>query len=301
MDLSAQKKILFLYPYGYWHANPSCVSLVERCQADNLSFDLVCPSRANCLGEGKEIAEWVWLVRRIIPSALKQSVRRPWKLKTIWRSVIHFFQMKNLIHRSHYSLIVTCDATGLSLLNRMEIPNQVPVVYLSFHILFRTELRTANEKALARKETASLPFVSLVLSQDTNRKGLISKELDIRNTPIDCIAVAPEQRFPHLSNFPPNKDGKMILYCGNLEKWNLEEIIDKVASKIPTGFYLRVHTHFKPPSTLLKKIRFLEDHQGLHFTFNFLNEKGLVDLIDESYLGLAPYFPQSSSWMVNQT
>jgi len=101
MDLSAQKKILFLYPYGYWRANPNCVSLVERCQADNLSFDLVCPSRSNCLGEGKEIAEWVWLVRRIVPSALKQSFRRPWKLKTIWRSVIQFFKLRDLIHQIH--------------------------------------------------------------------------------------------------------------------------------------------------------------------------------------------------------
>ena len=301
MDLSAQKKILFLYPYGYWRANPNCVSLVERCQADNLSFDLVCPSRSNCLGEGKEIAEWVWLVRRIIPSAFKQSFRRPWKLKTIWRSVIHFFRLKDLIHQSHYSLIVTCDATGLSLLSRMEIPKKVPVVYLSFHILFRTELRTANERALARKETASLPSVVLVLSQDKNRKDLISKELNIGRKPIDCIAVAPEERFPLPSNVSPNKTGKMILYCGNLEKWNLEEMLDTIALNIPPTFYLRVHTHFKPPSKLLKRIRRLEKNQGLHFTFDFLDEKGLVDLIDESYIGLAPYFPQPSSWMVNQT
>jgi hypothetical protein len=301
MDLSAQKKILFLYPYGYWRANPNCVSLVERCQADNLSFDLVCPSRSNCLGEGKEIAEWVWLVRRIIPSALKQSFRRPWKLKTIWRSVIQFFKLRDLIHQSHYSLIVTCDATGLSLLSRMEIPKKVPVVYLSFHILFRTELRTANERALARKETASLPSVVLVLSQDKNRKDLISKELNIGRKPIDCIAVAPEERFPLPSNVSPNKTGKMILYCGNLEKWNLEEMLDTIALNIPPTFYLRVHTHFKPPSKLLKRIRRLEKNQGLHFTFDFLDEKGLVDLIDESYIGLAPYFPQPSSWMVNQT
>jgi|688.fasta_scaffold184660_2 hypothetical protein len=301
MDLSAQKKILFLYPYGYWRANPNCVSLVERCQADNLSFDLVCPSRSNCLGEGKEIAEWVWLVRRIVPSALKQSFRRPWKLKTIWRSVIQFFKLRDLIHQSHYSLIVTCDATGLSLLSRMEIPKKVPVVYLSFHILFRTELRTANERALARKENASLRSVSLVLSQDENRMRLLSKELDLGKKSIDCIAVAPEQRFPFPLKSSAQDPKKMILYCGNLEKWNLEEILEKVAGNIPSGFFLRVHSHFKPPSKLLNRIRYLEEHKKLRFTFDFLDEKGLVDLIDESYIGLAPYFPQSSSWMVNQT
>ncbi|NBX76826.1 MAG: hypothetical protein EBQ92_09745 [Proteobacteria bacterium] len=301
MELSPQKKILFLYPYGYWRANPICVSLIERCQSDNLSFDLFCPTASHCLGEGKEIAEWVWFVRRIIPSAIKQSFRRPWKSKTIWESVVQFFRLKGLIHQNYYSLIVTCDATGLSLLSQMKLPQKIPVVYLSFHILFRSELRTANERALARNENALLSSISLAMSQDETRMRLLSKELDLSQELFDCIAVAPEERFPFPPKISTNTPRKMVLYCGNLEKWNVEEILEKVARNIPPEFYLRVHTHFKPPNQLLNKIRYLEKRNQLHFTFDFHDERGLVDLIDESYIGLAPYFPQPSSWMVNQT
>ena len=302
MEVTSKTRVLFLYPFGYWPANPNCVSLVQRCESDGFSFDLFCPSAPNCRGEGKEISEWVWLVRRIFLSAFKQSFRRPWKLGAIWKSVINFYFLKRRIRNRNYSLVITCDAVGLSLLSQMRLPMNVPIVYLSFHILFRNEIKSKNERALGQREDKLLRAISLILSQDNNRRQLISKELGFCEDQIHCIAVAPENRlFPIFSNNTKRPNEKMILYTGNLEKWNLEGVLEQVSLSIPNGFFLRIHTHFPPHRTLRKKLERLEKQNRLQFSFAFLDEPGLVELIDQSYICLAPYFPQTSSWMVNQT
>lgn len=301
MDKSITKKILFLYPYSYWPANPNCVSLIERCESEGFPFDLFCPSLQNCRGSGKEIGEWVWLVRRIFLSALKQSFSRPWKIWSIWKSIFYFFDLKHRIKIGEYSLIVTCDASGLGLLNRLKFRGNTPLIYLSYHILFRNELRTQNEKMLAQKEILMVPLVSLALSQDNNRKNLIAKELKLSPDKIRCVAVAPEPRFSQLKSSFKANNSKMILYCGNIEKWNIEELLDVIAEGIPANFYFRIHTHFKPPKSLHKRLLKLHERQLIQFTFSFLSEKELVHLIDSSYIGLAPYFPKNDSWMVNQT
>jgi len=301
MDSSITKRILFLYPYGYWPANPNCVSLVARCEQEGTPFDLFCPTAKNCRGQGREIGEWVWLVRRMLFSATKQTFRRPWKVFQIWKSVLHFYKLKQHLRHHSYSLIITCDATGLGLLSRLKFRGGVPVVYLSYHILFRHELKTLNEHFLAQRETEALPYVKLALSQDENRKHLLANELGIPPEKIQCVAVAPEERPSKVSQNSIYRDPKIVLYCGNIERWNLESILESVTNGIPKGFSLRIHTHFEPQRELYRKLMKLDEQRLLHFTFSFLNEEELVHLIDSSYIGLAPYFPQSDSWMVNQT
>lgn len=301
MGQTIKKRILFLYPYGYWPANPNCVSLIERCEKDSLAFDLFCPSAKNCRGLGKEVSEWVWLVRRLHFSAIKQIFRRPWKTGTLVKSLIHFYELKSRLKKGEYSLVVTCDATGLALLHRLDFKGNVPLIYLSYHILFRHEIKTKNEQVLALRETHMLSNIKLVLSQDEKRKELIAKELHFPLNTISCIPVAPEKRFPFPEKPLALRNSKMILYCGNIEKWNIEEVLHQVINSIPTSFHLRVHTHFKPPQSLYKQLLKLDEKQLLHFTFSFLSEEELVQLIDSCHVGLAPYFPKPDSWMVNQT
>lgn len=301
MDYLREERVLFLYPYDYWPANPNCVSLVERCEKDGLSFDLVCPSSHNCRGKGREIPEWVWLARRPVYSALKQSLRRPWKIKALWGGLIHFYGLRRRFKNQNYSLVVTCDSLGLALLNRLNFNHGIPIIYLSYHILFRNELSTKNEKALADGEDHLVNDVRLALSQDENRKHLIAKELRLPDAIIHCIPVAPEERFPIAEKSSTQDGSKMILYCGNIENWNMEEVLDAVAANIPPNFHLRIHTHFKPHKRLHQKLLKLDEKNVLHFTFSFLSEEDLIHLIDSSYIGLAPYFPKPDSWMVNQT
>lgn len=296
------KPILFLYPYSYWRANPNCVSLVERCEKTQVPFELICPSQKDCVRNGKAIGEWVWFVRRVFLSAVKQSLRRPWKAKKIWTSVIHYLLLKEKLRKQAYSLVITCDASGLGLLTRLCPQPSFPVVYLSFHILFRSELKSVNDEALAKRESTGAPHVTLALSQDETRKTLVSIETGIPLQRISCSAVAPEPHWfqPPLPCSHPNGP-KIVLYCGNLEKWNLEEVLEPLANNLAKNFLLRVHTHFKPAPELLKKLKTLEKKQLVDFSYAFLSETDLVTLIDSCYVGLAPYFPQSDSWMVNQT
>ncbi|NBT59284.1 hypothetical protein EBT16_10930 [bacterium] len=249
MDQLKNKRILFLYPYGYWPANPNCVSFIERCEKDGIPFDLVCPSALNCRGDGKAISEWAWLVRRLFFSAIKQSFRRPWKTPIIWKTLLHFYDLKHRIKNGRYSSIVTCDATGLGLLQRMALKQTVPIIYLSYHILFRSELKTRNEQILARRESQMIQSVTLALSQDESRKKLIAAELNLPEEKIQCIPVAPEDRFKKKDSLAPSNSSKMILYCGNIEKWNIEEVLNSISESIPAGYHLRIHTHFQPPKS----------------------------------------------------
>ena len=302
MELKKDHRILFLLAHSYWKANPNCVSLVERCERDKLPFDLYCPGKNSCKGEGKEIADWLWLVRRVFPSALKNCFLKPWKAKIIWNNLVHFFELKEKLKQKKYDLIVTCDPTGLSLLKKLGFSGEVPLVYLSFHILFRSELTTKNTRALADSEKSSLLKISLALSQDPNRRTKLSQESGLAEEVIQCVAVAPEQR-PFRSEKSPilNSKSKMVLYCGNIETWNLESGLEEVAAQIPEEFCLRIHTHFAPSKSFIRRINKIKEKHNLEFSYAFLTEEELVHLVDQSYVGLAPYFPQDSSWMVNQT
>lgn len=296
------KPILFLYPYGYWKANPNCVSLVQRCEKAQIPFDLICPSQKECLGNSKAISEWLWFVRRIVPSAFRQSLRRPWKIINIWTSVLHFFVLKHKIKKNTYSVIITCDPSGLGLLSRLKPHFSTPVVYLSFHILFRSEIQSKNEQALASREREAAFLVQLALSQDENRRNHASTETSIDLNKFSCISVAPEANwFPQSTQKSVATKSKTILYCGNLESWNLQDLLENLAQNLPKDFHFRIHTHFKPSSELLNKLWSLEKKNLLEFTYSFLTEQELVRLIDSSFMGLAPYFPKSDSWMVNKT
>lgn len=144
--------------------------------------------------------------------------------------------------------------------------------------------------------------MSLFLSQDENRKKLISKELGIKKELIFCSAVAPEMRgLSKAASISKGTSKKQLLYCGNLDNWNLEPHLEVVISNLPSNYYLRVHTHFKPNRKLKKRIDRLAEEGQLIFSQSFLDEEGLIRLIEEADVGLAPYFPKPDSYMVNQT
>jgi hypothetical protein len=92
----------------------------------------------------------------------------------------------------------------------------------------------------------------------------------------------------------------MVLYCGNIENWNIKNNLYELVDSLPADFYLRIHTHFSLDKRTRATIMGLEKSGAVKFSQGFMEEKKHLELIQKAFVGLAPYFPQQGNWMTGK-
>jgi glycosyltransferase involved in cell wall biosynthesis len=296
--------ILFLIPYKHWELNPTIIGILKRLRNSDCPIDLVSPSP-------KKIEEY----DHFYLSQSSWAVKGSWqsRLRYLKKDIIHFGEkirdltqikkLKKSISMKSYSKVVAVDPQGMALADKLDIVSKdIDLVYLSFEILFREDAQSKDDRKLCKIERAMVKKATTYITQDFFRQKQLIKQLPIESKKCFLVPVAPEipqkQALSDRILFK-TKSEKILLYCGNIENWNIKHCLEEIAIRLPEGYKFRIHTSFPVSPSLLNRISELEKKGRVKFTNGFLSEKDHLRLLNTADIGFAPYFPNKESWMTH--
>jgi hypothetical protein len=215
-------------------------------------------------------------------------------------------RLRNGIQKGDFSQIIAIDPHGLCLTKQI-LPSKSTIVlnYCSFEILFTSEILKVWQRDLFNNSNEMSERVDRILVQDNERRDSLIEQSSFKTKEIHLVPVAPEINGPKKTITPQvqlSKESlpKMVLYCGNIENWNIKNNLDELIVNLPVDFYLRIHTHFPLERRTRAAIKEFEKSGTVKFSQGFMEEKEHLELIQKAFVGLAPYFPQKGSWMTGK-
>jgi hypothetical protein len=303
-----QKPILILIPYSYWKANPTIFGVLNRLQSMGMNFLIVSPLRS----DDRDSEHQSYLPDPFWNPSLEWGK----KIKLLPWIVCHFtswLKAKKLLRLLRYEIakqgfsqIIAIDPQGLCVAKKvLTSKNSLILNYLSFEIIFKSEALTKWQRDLFEVVHEMNARVSRILVQDIERRDHLIAESKFKTSDIHLVPVAPEiglreeGRVPDI-NISSDDRRKMILYCGNIENWNIKDRFDEIMGGIPSDYYLRIHTHFPIDKKTRTTVLRYEQRGLLDFSQGFMDESEHITLLRKAFLGLAPYVPQTGSWMTGK-
>ena len=132
---------------------------------------------------------------------------------------------------------------------------KMPLVYLSFEILFSQDVDSGRDQELMRLERAACGRSSLVLIQDDERAQAFCRETSFPRQRVLTVPVAPPPQPTGKSDFlrkslkiPAGK--RIVLYCGNLQSWASRDELAELVSYWPDDYCLVIHNRSTVQRTL---------------------------------------------------
>jgi hypothetical protein len=288
------KGLLVVFPHRYLDSHPTMLQVLEALVQKWAYVDIMSP-RGECrITAGASVAEADFAFRRWSGNPFEKFNRFGRLCKSIatWR-----------LKKQHwrYAAVIGVDPDGLGEAHALSREMGVPLVYLSFEILFRDEVTGEVESTMKAREVEASRDVKLVLVQDELRAGLLRQENDFQGAKFCLVPVAPQPIEVPRSDFLRRSlgvaiDTKLVLLAGTLLPFNSRDLLEEMVSFWPEKYRLVVHCRFPPYPREQKLLDRLTRTGRVSVSANPLASAQMPELYVSADFCLLPYSLDPTVW-----
>jgi glycosyltransferase involved in cell wall biosynthesis len=274
------KRCLVLHFWGDVDTNPTLMGLMRHLIAAGFHIDLICETRDFFLPPSLE-PEHVSMHPVHSWRNCAHQLQKDWSLK---------------LRGEKYSFVIAVDPQGLYAARHLIEYLSVPLVYLSFEILFQDELEKDEELHLKTVEIELSRRAAFIIIQDEERGELLASEngladhhfLYLPNAPSDVDYSGDGSYLRDRFNIPPSK--KIVLHTGSFDFWTAGEELIAEAAAFPDEFILVVHSRQIPgKNDLVSRMEDVANPAKVYFSTAPLAFDDYTKLVDSCDIGLVLY------------
>jgi len=274
------KRCLILHFWADLDTNPTLMGLMRHLIAAGFDIDLICETRDFFLPPSLP-RERVSMHRVHSWRNCARLLQKDWSLK---------------LGGGRYSFVIAVDPQGLYAGRYLIEDLSVPLVYLSFEILFQDELEKDEELYLKTVEVEVSRRAALIIVQDEERGKLLASEnglsdhhfLYLPNAPSDAEYSGDGSYLRDRFNISPSK--KIVLHTGSFDFWTAGEELIAAAAAFPDEFILVVHSRQIPDKNdLVSRMQDIADLEKVCFSTVPLAFDDYAKLVDSCDIGLVLY------------
>lgn len=205
-----------------------------------------------------------------------------------------------LFERRDYAAIIGVDPRGLEMANKLNARARLPLIYLSFEILFEDELTDA-ERPLKTAERAACRNVVLTLVQDHERGEHLARETGLSRSQMVFVPNAPlpvdvpDSRWLR-DRLAIEDDTRIVLYAGTPAGWAGLHLWEEMVATWPEDFLLVVHCRSDLGPRMNAYLQRLAATGRIRLSHGPIPEDSLPWLYASADYGLAPYMPVPDNW-----
>ena len=280
-------------PYCDFSTNPTLMALTVKLIRLGANIDLYSPGFGNYPGIQLPINQFVFPYR---PRLWCYGPKRTWQnwkryfLTRAWRSHRSLKKIK-------YDLVLGIDHEGIIAAWEFARKANVPMLYLSFELMFRDELKKFSEVKEKQDEIRCSRQADIIVIQDERRAKLLINENSIDENKIVYLPVSPGYSKPITSDYLRNKfqiplDKKIVLHSGSFEKWTYpNELINSLQSW-PANVLLVIHTRDNPKNRnpYINRLR-ISKPANLILSTEPLGQVEYEEMVASADIGLILYKP----------
>ncbi|WP_462327119.1 glycosyltransferase [Desulfobaculum sp.] len=201
---------------------------------------------------------------------------------------------------SDYKAIIGVDPRGLEMAHRLNTHARLPLVYLSFEIMFDDEL-TPAERPLRRAERAACRNVQLTLVQDAGRAILLAEQTGLPREDMVLVPNAPlrtplrETRWLRSRLGIPD-ERRIVLYAGSPSSWAGLHLWQDMLATWPEEFLLVVHCRSGLGPRMDAHLGRLTESGRLLLSHGPVPPEVLPQVFASADFGFAPYMATPDDW-----
>ena len=291
------KKIAFFEPHKDFATNPTLLSLSDKLLDLGANIDVFCPKFRSAPRLTPKIRQHPFPYAFSLWENGVLKTLQNWKkffLNSSWRSASAF-------EKNDYDLLIGIDSEGLIASWHYARKRGLPLIYISFEIFFKDELKDIRDHQEKDEEIFASQFADLIIIPDRWRAHLLARENIISEEKFIYLPVAPQDSKIRKSNYLRNKynipkDKTIVLHSGSFEEWTCSrEIIEELADW-PPNIVLIIHTKYSPFLTN-PDIRLLKGkkYKNVILSIEPLANIEYEDMVASADIGLVLYKPISHS------
>ena len=201
-----------------------------------------------------------------------------------------------------YDFIIGCDPEGLLLACPHALFLNVPLIYLSFELVFWDELHLPEDFRQKRMEVEASRFVDIVVIQDRDRAALLSAENNIPMEKFCFLPVAPkgpgvQGRSEYLrKKFQIEDHRTILLHSGDFSHRTMGHELVSASWRLPENCCLVIHTRsFTGNISYFEKAKRLSHPDRVIFSSAPLDYARYQDLVSSCDIGIVIQNPGGDS------
>ena len=274
------KRCLVLHFWADVDTNPTLMGLMRHLIATGFDIDLICETRDFFLPPSLP-REHVSMHRVHSWRNCARQLQKDWSQK---------------LRGAKYSFVIAVDPQGLYAARYLLENLSLPLIYLSFEILFHDELEKDEELYLKTVEIELSRRAAFIIIQDEERGKLLASEnglsdalfLYLPNAPSDAEYSGDGSYLRDRFNIPSSK--KIVLHTGSFDFWTAGEELIAAAAAFPDEFVLVVHSRQIPgKNDLVSRMQGIADPATVCFSTAPLAFDDYTKLVDSCDVGLVLY------------
>jgi len=296
-NILINKSIAFFEPHKDFATNPSLLLLSEKFLGLGANVDVFCPRFGFNLSLNPIIRRYPFpytfsLWGNDFLTTLQNC--KKYFLNTSWRGV-------SVFKKNKYDLLIGIDSAGVIVAWEFAQKLDLPLIYVSFEIFFRDELKRLNDHKEKDKEIVASRFAELVIIQDRWRSRLLAQENIISEEKFAYLPVSPSDSKVRKSDYLRNKfnipkEKTIVLHSGSFEEWTCSREIIEGLIDWPPNVVLIIHTRYKtfldnPHICMLRKRKY----KNVILSLEPLGSEEYEELVASADIGLVLYKPVSHS------
>lgn len=286
--------ILIVYPQDNILTNPTMVGLLRLLAGRGVPVDVMTP-RPLTLSERNALNSHVVVTSLPLPSLVNS---RPTGMRTALRA-LQDVQLRMTLHR--YAAIVGVDPLGIAIAARLNATVSLPLVYVSFELIFESEVELAYEIMLKAKERAASLKCDLILIQDEARRDIFCRENAVDPGRCVLVPVSPVDAKPPRTNYLRERlgiaaDTLLVLYQGSLADWSCRNEFEELVSYWRADECLVIHSRDRPGKRMARFLSDLMRGRSIYFTSEPVSPAELSILTASADVGLVCYRVTRDHW-----
>jgi glycosyltransferase involved in cell wall biosynthesis len=290
MIKSSSKRMLIIYPWSHLDTNPTMVLMLKELTKRGFCIDVFCRGG----GRFPQPKDLEGKVRYLHKSDAFLNAVKGTRTMSLAGRLQRF--LSGLTDCRHYDAIVGVNPLGLILASEINSRGNLPLIYVSFEILFRDELSLPWEKAFKKKEIQACKNVCLVLVQDEERALVLARENHLPREAFVMVPNAPPPTRVPSSNYLREElrirtDQRIVLYAGTLESWASRDLLEDMVLDWPREYVLVLHSRVNANERMERFLERLEGTGKIFISRKVFPQERLLELMASADFGLAPYRP----------
>lgn len=245
----ANRRIALFEPHPDLASNPTLVCLLEALVIGGARVDVLMPDPGAFPKLEDGVRPYPFSNRR---PGWQGSIRPTLRA---WRDWCRRARVDQSFRAGAYDLVLGVNSLGIVQAREYARQYDVPLVYLSFEILFLDELSRAEHIAEKEEERAASQHADLVVIQDRWRGALLAAENGIPQEGFEYLPVSPRDSASVSESdylrrrFGLRKEDVIVLHSGCFNERTCASELLQSAEVWPEGFVLIVHMRQRLPET----------------------------------------------------
>jgi glycosyltransferase involved in cell wall biosynthesis len=243
------------------------------------------------------------------PRWMRGSSPKPylWAVRRGYHPLWRLLEFRRELRRAHralpYHCLIALDSQALVDCARYGRDLEVPVVFWSLELIFRSELSTRRERRFKQREVRLSREAALVIVQDPWRGAALIEENELNAARVVCVPNAPRgrarrRRGDHLRRtLGIHPDRTIVLYSGALAPWAASLDLVNAAREWPERFVLVVQSRTSLEGSrwdYFRRVRDAADPKHVCLVSEPVSSAQFQDVVDSADIGVALYDAKAS-------